>query len=332
MFDLPATASRMKITSTSFGQKVLLTAFGIILFLILAEIFFRIGGWFAYTNQIKSYTHEKNSIRVLCLGDSSTYGIAASDQQKFSYPAQLEKILSAKTKGRRFTVINGGIPSINSSQVLYGLPYTIKRYQPDIIVTMVGMNDAWSLKESNVTEFYRGGSLNTLRLRFEKLLCASRVYMFLKLSNLSGRPLFFAITLAPYYLGPSVNLASISDKDPVFGAALSDALEYNIAKIRSITQYKHIPILFMKYHHEGSGHPGKRINRVYEKLKISAIDNEAVFGEAARRGMKVISDDGYHPNDLGYFLIAENVYNRLVSMGVAQGELIPIFSEKKIAR
>ena len=54
--------------------------------------------------------------RVLCVGDSFTYGMGASSQE-FSYPAQLEKRLVASNTGP-WHVVNRGWPAQNSADVL----------------------------------------------------------------------------------------------------------------------------------------------------------------------------------------------------------------------
>jgi len=41
--------------------------------------------------------------------------------------------------------------------------------------------------------------------------------------------------------------------------------------------------------------------------------------------MKVISSDGFHPNDLGYLLIAKNVYNTMLTERIIEGEKLKYF-------
>src|SRR4051812_37239704 len=52
---------------------------------------------------------------VLCLGDSFTYGLGASDPAK-SYPRQLETLLHQR--GLEWRVVNGGWPGRNSRDLL----------------------------------------------------------------------------------------------------------------------------------------------------------------------------------------------------------------------
>jgi tetratricopeptide (TPR) repeat protein len=71
--------------------------------------------------------------RVLCLGESTTFGA------QVAYPAELEKLLNAG--GRRYQVINGGVPGIDTDEILRRLDGNLARYRPHIVVAMMGAND-----------------------------------------------------------------------------------------------------------------------------------------------------------------------------------------------
>lgn len=74
--------------------------------------------------------------RILCLGESTT-ALGGRD----SYPAQLEVRLNAAVPGSRFVVINAGIPGVSSERILSELEANLDRFQPDVVVTMMGIND-----------------------------------------------------------------------------------------------------------------------------------------------------------------------------------------------
>jgi len=79
---------------------------------------------------------QKDLIRILCLGESTT-----ASGGDYSYPSQLEKILNEKMPGLKFIVINKGIPAVNTSYIVEHLIENLNRYNPDIVVTMMGCND-----------------------------------------------------------------------------------------------------------------------------------------------------------------------------------------------
>lgn len=98
------------------------------------------------------------TIIVACVGDSITEGHSSSDRTKFSYPAQLQKLL-----GQGFKVVNCGKSAsyvMNPSSaynVKSGTPnlwypntaeyVKLKSSKADIVIVMLGTNDARSMTE-----------------------------------------------------------------------------------------------------------------------------------------------------------------------------------------
>ncbi|MFH1519184.1 MAG: tetratricopeptide repeat protein [Candidatus Omnitrophota bacterium] len=123
---------------TSFRQKIILIISGIFFFVISLELGLRLGGFIflslqEYRNRIA--IKQKNTYRIMCLGESTTAG------GDFSYPFQLEEILNQRDTGIRFTVINKGVPGINTAYILTSLEDNLNQYQPDMVITMMGAND-----------------------------------------------------------------------------------------------------------------------------------------------------------------------------------------------
>jgi lysophospholipase L1-like esterase len=80
---------------------------------------------------------------VLCVGDSFTYGLGASNDAR-SYPARLEERLRAAPIDGRWRVANGGVPARNSRDVLLDLPRQFLRERPSFVVVLIGVNELWS--------------------------------------------------------------------------------------------------------------------------------------------------------------------------------------------
>jgi len=53
-----------------------------------------------------------DTLRIVCLGDSTTFGTGSNDDE--TYPAQLQNILRRRYPGRNVEVINAGIPGYSS--------------------------------------------------------------------------------------------------------------------------------------------------------------------------------------------------------------------------
>ena len=99
---------------------------------------------------LASRTRPPEEVRILCLGDSVTFGMGVEDA--LTWPAQLEQVLaeSPELAGRPVHVMNGGIPGWSSVQGLRLLDQT-GWYEPDVIVFWFGMNDvqpAWGRPDS----------------------------------------------------------------------------------------------------------------------------------------------------------------------------------------
>ena len=106
------------------------------------------------------------SRRVLCVGDSHTYG--ALVRREDAFPAQLQRLLEQREPGV-WSVVNLGVPGLSSTQVRNRLPVWLARYQPDVLVAWSGVNDSWNVSEVDQT---RGG----FWLALEQLALRSRVY------------------------------------------------------------------------------------------------------------------------------------------------------------
>lgn len=81
----------------------------------------------------------KGKTRILCLGDSVTFGYCASGNEG-SYPAQLESILNQK--GYAVEVINGGMPRFRAQHATVFLGRKLIRLKPDLIIFLGGWNNA----------------------------------------------------------------------------------------------------------------------------------------------------------------------------------------------
>ena len=114
----------------------------VILGVVLLELILRLCGfaWFAWNNYENRFEDSGNSYyRILCLGDSTTADIYGNQN---SWPSQLEIILNNRSSGTKFKVFNEGIPGTNSAFVLSRLKNNLNKYKPNMVITMMGINDA----------------------------------------------------------------------------------------------------------------------------------------------------------------------------------------------
>jgi len=126
----------MRKTKTS--EKILIIFFGIILGLLILEIGLNILS-LAYVSIQRYHKNDCmscNITRILALGESTTAYIG-----QLPWPEQLENILNNKSKEKKYIVYNEGRPGIKTAYILSTLENNIGKYKPDIVITMMGVND-----------------------------------------------------------------------------------------------------------------------------------------------------------------------------------------------
>ncbi|MBI4718389.1 MAG: hypothetical protein HY763_11330 [Planctomycetes bacterium] len=91
-----------------------------------------------YRSQEISLEKPPGTRRVVCLGDSLTFGhgVAAED----AYPQQLEQLLRRKSGGSSFEVLNTGVEGFSTFQETAELRRCLK-YEPDAAVLLFCLND-----------------------------------------------------------------------------------------------------------------------------------------------------------------------------------------------
>ena len=82
------------------------------------------------------------NLRVLCIGDSNTYGLYLERDE--AYPPQLEVVWNARVEAPKLEVLNLGFPGTNSSRVVRDFPRLLDTFAPDLVILMVGVNDFWT--------------------------------------------------------------------------------------------------------------------------------------------------------------------------------------------
>lgn len=149
----------------SLRRKSALIIFGIILFAVMLEAALRLGGFVylslqEYRNRLSLERSGSGGFRILCVGESTT-----ALGGKNSYPALLEEILNQRLSPKKFSVINRGLPSLDTNIILSELEYNLNKYDPSMVIAMMGINDDSVSPE-------RGGIIS----RIKYFVKSSRVY------------------------------------------------------------------------------------------------------------------------------------------------------------
>jgi lysophospholipase L1-like esterase len=75
---------------------------------------------------------KKNSVRILCLGDSFTWGWGVNDNE--AYPAELEKLLQSRYPLFDVQVLNAGVPGYGTNKELEFLKKWGAHLKPNIVI------------------------------------------------------------------------------------------------------------------------------------------------------------------------------------------------------
>jgi len=131
------------INVTKFIFKILATIFfGIIFVLIFFEtILFAFGKLERIIHKVQNNFSKTDEFVILALGESTTAPVYDFNMQDFSWPAYLEKLLNKENIDKKIKVINEGINSISSDRILNDLKKNIEKYDPDLVISMMGVND-----------------------------------------------------------------------------------------------------------------------------------------------------------------------------------------------
>jgi len=213
-------------------KKIFFIFLGILICFMIIELSLQIVAHF-YRSQAKRREITKNidnkpiagSFRILCIGDSYTFGAGAKNG--YSYPEQLQRLINEEKI--KYTVYNLGIPGINSSTLLLKLPEWIELYKPNVIVLLIGANDTWSFQNSNYYLFQKGVRVYIYRL--ENFLFKFRTYKLLKL---------LAMRLKKLISGQKknhINFVSVRKRSPELETAWKYfGQERNFNKVKELVQ------------------------------------------------------------------------------------------------
>jgi hypothetical protein len=165
--------------------------------------------------------------RVLCVGDSYTYGVGAPRGE--SYPDHLRRLL-----GDGWAVVNEGWPGSNSSMMAERLPAWLSEDRPDVVIVMAGMNNQHNPLGGTYRRLVQAGYVRptareALSHRLDLLLWRLRVYRLLRwtvVDRLTRAPVADASATSPTAVGrpAGIHWSAQTADDPVLASATDGAL------------------------------------------------------------------------------------------------------------
>jgi len=96
-----------------------------------------------YRNSSEIGRKTDGTLRIVCLGASTTYGVGVADNDS-TYPAQIEKLLNAEFRPEgydKIEVVNLGVGGYTSAEVLAELHFYALPLEPDVVLIQSSIND-----------------------------------------------------------------------------------------------------------------------------------------------------------------------------------------------
>jgi len=300
----------------SLKSKFILIMLGIILSLMVLEITLRtmgIGYNLIYKN--KTLKERKGNVRIFCVGESTTWGIGAKDPLTQSYPRQLEGMLNSKYPNIKIKVFYDQTIGQNTEEILLKLPLYIKKYQPQIIIFMTGINDWWNLNRSNILLFNKDRAISNITLSVLAFLDKFEVWKLLKYIWLS---LGLYRKRWNYWFPEEETVGSLKYKlVKLYGEnyfnIIDRVTEHDLEKMVKVCKNNNINVILCNYPRGMTDNLYEIIKKIAEKNNILFVDNYLRFESLPEDEIKnYFWKDNWHPNEKGYRLVAENLYNIII--------------------
>lgn len=216
---------------------------------------------FFYTKMLTLFLFvscSSEKIKLACVGDSITFGSGIKGRDSLAYPQQLQKKLGKKYDVRNFGV--SGTTMLKNGNKPYWKQYEFKktkRFNPDIIVILLGTNDSKPI------------NWNAYKTEFEK----NYNEMVDNFIHLKSKPTIY-IGLPPPALKNQWNIQKEVIENEIIKTLKKIAFEKNIEIIDFNNLFKDKPELIPDYVHPNSAGASLMANEVLKTIKIHHKKNE----------------------------------------------------------
>lgn len=278
----------------------------------------------------KDFSIEKRpgSFRILCLGDSVTFGWSVGDEE--TYPAQMERLLRGKYPGKDIEVINLGVTGYTSFQGRQLFFKFGERLKPDIVIFGFGQNDRLPALSSD-EELFKSKAWQKSKLdlvlshsQIYKLLKAGVIYLERRIQGLSLNPESFLPHLKRKVNQEEYknNFVEVKKECDLIGCKMIllnvdfpslglDPATESLQKMSEETQAR-FPANWREWN-------SLELNReISAQSGIVMIDLRELFVKNSSADKNLMIDNG-HPNEIGHRLIAEALL-RVISEEIFSGE------------
>jgi len=252
-------------------------------------------------------------MRILCVGDSHTYGQGVERAQ--AYPAQLQRALEARHPGQRFEVLNLGVRGVNAAYVAKRLEAQIVRYEPAVVVVWVGTNNMWNTLEAGeggsarpLAALHRG-LLNVKLYRLAVVLWYTRAGAFEPLDDPSAADSQREERKNEYLMWVSRGKERSAEK-------VERSLVSDMGRIVGVARAMDVPLIFLTYPQRRQNLP---VSDIIERtggelgvpVVVTAHDRQRALDDGLRDVQLFVFSAGPHPSRVMYGYIVESLLPRV---------------------
>ncbi len=276
-----------------------------------------------------------DTVNILSLGESSTFGLWCDP--KDSYPKQLERKLREHYQDDRIRVVYPPHIGQNTSQMSNRIKQHIELYHPKIVILMVGAINEWACSETHISRFVDLKSLSLKgRVKFAVFrvilgLDELRLFKVMRYIYLSGvarqDPRFASLTKnenymkynklsifghAEYALWPPHGLTTRLMSN--YWELLPSLWRYDVEIMIREARQNGSKVILMTY--PAAATPVPEFIAMAEKYDLPLIRNDLSFKEFLKdktMRQEYFFHDNWHPNAKGYSIIAQSVFDAIVS-------------------
>lgn len=254
--------------------------------------------------------------RILCLGDSNTYGVLTGRQH--TYPEVLERLWNGQAGRAEVDVINVGVPGMNSSKLRNNFRSLLASFRPATALVLVGANDLWTVRAPAEDE-------TELTLE-QRLWQRSRVFRLLHMIGRAMRGIDSepepevivkvekdAASRARVRRGEwELDLTWTGDSAPRQGG-WERALRANLNVMREAAEENGTELLLLTYAWDRDAYGlANEVIRAAQSDDLPVIDLARAFAAVCRSAScgELFRPDG-HPTKLGYQIVAVTVWREI---------------------
>ncbi|MFH0984788.1 MAG: SGNH/GDSL hydrolase family protein [Candidatus Omnitrophota bacterium] len=304
-------------------DKIVCILLGIFLAFAGLELFLRLLG-FGYDLVHKTSPRAGEGYRIYCVGESTTWGVGASDRASKNYPRQLEEMLNKQYPSANVQCLFDQTIGQNTSEILAKLPRHIMKYRPQLIVLLVGVNNRWNMDRSNILLFSKNTTVSRATLQVLIFLDQFRVWkLFKSLAFAYG----FPKEHWDFFVPPSGEAREeLERKKEEAGSIFDDLAEHDIEEMIKLCKASHIPVILCTYPMHTTIGLRRSQQDLARQFDVPLVDHYEAFQKLQDPQAYLWPKDSWHPNDAGYELMAKNIYDCILRNRFVEG------AEKKISR